>query len=56
MLEKELRLYGGISFRTVINVKFTHTWQAVDVLFQEKQWYLCQVQVMKMSQILYLIR
>ena len=56
MLEKELRLYGGISFRTVINVKFTHTWQAADALFREKQWCLCQVQVMKASQILYLIR
>ena len=56
MLEKELRLYGGISFRTVINVKFTHTWQAADALFREKQWCLCQVQVMKVSQILYLIR
>ena len=46
-LEKELRLYGGISFRTVTNVRFTHTWQAADVLFREKQWYLCQAQAMR---------
>ena len=55
-LEKELRLYGGTSFQTVINVRFTHTWQEADVLFREKQWYLCQVQDMKALPILFLIR
>ena len=38
-LVKELRLYGGILFRTAINVRSTHTWQAADVLFLEKQWF-----------------
>ena len=44
------------SFQTVINVRFTHTWQEADVLFREKQWYLCQVQDMKVLPILFLIR
>ena len=38
-LVKELRLYGGILLRTAINVRSTHTWQAADVLFLEKQWF-----------------
>ena len=36
-----------ISFRTVMNVKFTHTWQVADVHCREKQWFSCQVKVMK---------
>lgn len=55
-LEKELRLYGGTSFQIVINVRFTHTWQEADVLFREKQWYLCQVQDTKVLPISFLTR
>ena len=36
---KGLLLYSGISFQTVINVRFTHIWQVVAVHFLEKQWY-----------------
>ena len=39
MLEKEHRLYSGTSFRTVISAKSMHTWQVVDVHFQEKLWF-----------------
>ena len=35
----KLLLYSGISFRTVINVRFIHTWPAADVLFREKLWF-----------------
>ena len=38
-LVKEHLLYSGILYQTVTNVKSIHTWQAADVLFQEKQWY-----------------
>ena len=53
---KELRQYGGISFQTATNVRSTHTWQAADAPFQEKLWYLCQAQDMKVLPILFLIR
>ena len=36
---REHRLYGGILFQTAINVRSTHTWQAADVPFLEKQWF-----------------
>ena len=38
-LVREHRLYGGILFQTAINVRSTHTWQAADVPFLEKQWF-----------------
>ena len=38
-LVKEHLQYSGILYQTVTNVKSIHTWQAADVLFQEKQWY-----------------
>ena len=47
MSEKAHLPYSGISFRTVMNVKFTHTWQVADVHCREKQWFSCQVKVMK---------
>ena len=53
---KELRQYGGTLFQTATNVRSTHTWQAEDAPFQEKLWYLCQAQDMKVLPILFLIR
>ena len=39
--------HNSVEFRTVMNVKFTHTWQVADVHCREKQWFSCQVKVMK---------
>lgn len=36
---KGLRPYGGISYRTAINVKSMHIWQVADVRFREKPWF-----------------
>ena len=54
--KRNSELYGGTSFQIVINVRFTHTWQEADVLFREKQWYLCQVQDTKVLPISFLTR
>ena len=43
MSEKELLQYSGILYQIVIHAKYIHIWQAADVRFQEKQWFLCQV-------------
>ena len=46
-LEKEHLQYSGISCQTATNARSTHTWQAVDVHFLEKPWYLCLERAMK---------
>ena len=47
MLVRELQQYSGISFLMTTTARYIHTWQAAAVHFQVRQWFLCQVQVMK---------
>lgn len=42
MSEKERLQYSGILYQIVIHAKYIHIWQAADVRFREKQWFLCR--------------
>ena len=47
LLKEAVVQYSGISFLMTTTARYIHTWQAAAVHFQVRQWFLCQVQVMK---------